>query len=83
MHYAQKNGLEVKEWMVDKAMENIAKNSGVSLSEFREQIMKQGIDYDLYRNEVKEDLFTREIQRRIVAERVKISTKEIDNFIRT
>ena len=82
LHYAERIGLELKEWMVDKSMENIAKNSGVSLSEFREKIMKQGIDYDLYRNEVKEDLFTREIQRRIVAERVKISTTEIDNFIK-
>ena len=82
LHYAERIGLELQEWMVDKAMENIAKNSGVSLSEFREKIMKQGIDYDLYRNEVKEDLFTREIQRRIVAERVKISTTEIDNFIK-
>ena len=82
LHYAERLGLELQEWMVDKAMENIAKNSGVSLSEFRDKIMKQGIDYDLYRNEVKEDLFTREIQRRIVAERVKISTTEIDNFIK-
>jgi len=82
LHYAERIGLELKEWMVDKSMENIAKNSGVSLSEFRDKIMKQGINYDLYRNEVKEDLFTREIQRRIIAERVKISTTEIDNFIK-
>ena len=82
LNYAERMGLELKEWMVDKSMENIAKNSGVSLSEFRDKIMKQGIDYDLFRSEVKENLFTREIQRRVVAERVKISTKEIDNFIK-
>ena len=82
LNYAERMGLELKEWMVDKSMENIAKNSGISLSEFRDKIMEEGVDYNLYRDEVKENLFTREIQRRVVAERVKISTKEIDNFIK-
>tara|TARA_B110000261_G_scaffold159689_1_gene198064 strand:- start:359 stop:1420 length:1062 start_codon:yes stop_codon:yes gene_type:complete len=63
-------------------MENIAKNSGTTLSEFRNKMIEQGIDYNLYRNEVKENLITREIQRRIVADRVKISKKEIDDFIK-
>jgi len=81
LNYAHKMGLMLKEWMVDKSMENIAKNSGVSLSEFRDKIIEQGVDYKLYRNEVKENLFTREIQRRVVADRVKISKKEIDDFI--
>ena len=81
LNYAQRMGLALKEWMVDEAMENIAKNSGVSLSDFRDQIIEQGLDYNLYRSEVKENLFTREIQRRIVADRVKISKKEIDDFI--
>ena len=81
LNYAEKMGLEFKEWMVDKSMENIAKNSGTTLSEFRNKMIEQGIDYNLYRNEVKENLITREIQRRIVADRVKISKKEIDDFI--
>ena len=79
--YAARMGLELKEWMVDKSMENIAKNSGVSLAEFREQMLENGVDYKLYRSQVKENLFTREIQRRIVADRVRISKKEIDDFV--
>ena len=79
--YAARMGLELKEWMVDKSMENIAKNSGVSLAEFRDQMLESGVDYKLYRSQVKENLFTREIQRRIVADRVRISKKEIDDFV--
>tara|TARA_B100000795_G_scaffold251275_1_gene220008 strand:+ start:2304 stop:3656 length:1353 start_codon:yes stop_codon:yes gene_type:complete len=81
LNYAEKMGLEFKEWMVDKSMENIAKNNGTTLSEFRNKMIEKGIDYNMYRNEVKENLITREIQRRIVADRVKISKKEIDDFI--
>ena len=82
INYAKNNGLEIKEWMIDKAMENIAERSGVTLSEFREKIISEGIDYKVYRNIMAEELITREVQRRIVSTKVKVSQKEIDDFIK-
>ena len=66
INYAKNNGLEIKEWMIDKAMENIAERSGVTLSEFREKIISEGIDYKVYRNIMAEELITREVLLRIV-----------------
>ena len=82
MHYAQNNGLVVKEWMVDKAMENMAQKSKVTLSEFREEMIQKGVDYNTYRNVIKQELATREVQRRIISERIKISKKEIEDFVK-
>ena len=82
MHYAKKNGLEVKEWMVDKAMENMAKKSKATLSEFREKMIQDGINYNTYRDVIKQELATREVQRRIISERIKISKKEIEDFLK-
>ncbi|MDB2461340.1 peptidylprolyl isomerase [Gammaproteobacteria bacterium] len=82
MNYAKKNGLEVKEWMVDKAMEDVAQKSEVTLSEFREKMIQNGINYNTYRNVIKQELVTREVQRRIVSERIKISKKEIEDFLK-
>ena len=82
MHYAQNNGLIVKEWMVDKAMENMAQKSKVTLSEFREEMIQKGVDYNTYRNVIKQELATREVQRRIISERIKISKKEIEDFVK-
>lgn len=82
MHYAQNNGLIVKEWMVDKAMENMAQKSKVTLSEFREEMIQKGVDYNTYRNVIKQELATREVQRRIISERIKISKKEIEDFLK-
>ncbi len=81
LQYAKRNGLEVKEWMIDKAMENMARKSEITLTEFREQIIKQGLDYKIYRSVMREDLITREVQRRIISQRVRISQKEIKEFI--
>ncbi len=82
INYAKNNGLEIEEWMIDKAMENIAERSGVTLSEFREKIILEGIDFKVYRNILAEELITREVQRRVVSTKVKVSQKEIDDFIK-
>ena len=42
IHYARQSGLEIEEWMVDKAMENMAQKSKVTLSEFREKMISDG-----------------------------------------
>ena len=81
IQFARKAGLEIKEWMIDKSMENMAKKANVSLTDFREKIIESGLDYSVYRENLKEELITREIQRRVISQRIKISEKEIDEFI--
>ena len=81
VNYSNRQGLEIQEWMIDKAMENLAQRSGLSLSEFRQDLINKRLDYNTYRNVIKEELITREIQRRVVAEKIKVSNKEIEEFI--
>ena len=70
LNYAKRFGLNIEEWMIDKAMEDMAKRSGVSLTEFREKIISQDVDYNMYRNLLKEDLIIREVKRGVVAKQV-------------
>ncbi len=81
IQFAKRYGMEVQEWMIDQAMEDIAQRSGLNLSSFRDELIKNNVDYKTYRNVLKEDLITREIQRRIISERIKITKKEINDFI--
>jgi peptidyl-prolyl cis-trans isomerase SurA len=74
--------VEVEEWMIDKAMEDMAKRSGITLTEFREEIISKGVNYNSYRNVLREDLITREVKRRVLSQKVKISKKEIEEFIK-
>ena len=39
------------------------------------KIIESGVDYSVYRENLKEDLITREIQRRVISQRIKISEK--------
>ena len=82
LNHGKKIGVEVEEWMIDKAMENMAKRSGITLTEFREEIISKGVNYNSYRNVLREDLITREVKRRVLSQKVKISKKEIEEFIK-
>ena len=81
IQFAKKNGMDVQEWMIDQAMEDIAQRSGLNLSAFRDELIKNNVDYKTYRNVLKEDLITREVQRRIISQRIKITKKEIKDFL--
>ena len=81
INYAKQTGMNIQEWMIDKAMEDMASKSGISLTDFREKIISQGVDYNVYRDLLKEDLIIREVKRRIVSQKVKVSKKEIQEFI--
>jgi peptidyl-prolyl cis-trans isomerase SurA len=82
LNHGKKIGVEVEEWMIDKAMENMAKRSGITLTEFREEIISKGVNYNSYRNVLREDLITREVKRRVLSQKVKVSKKEIEEFIK-
>jgi peptidyl-prolyl cis-trans isomerase SurA len=82
LNHGKKIGVEVEEWMIDKAMEDMAKRSGITLTEFREEIISKGVNYNSYRNVLREDLITREVKRRVLSQKVKISKKEIEEFIK-
>ena len=82
INYARRSGLEVKEWMIDNAMEDMAQKNKVTLSEYRESLINKGIDYNAYRDVIKEEIITRQVQRRVVSEKIKVSKKEIEDFIK-
>ena len=82
LNHGKKIGVEVEEWMIDKAMEDMAKRSGITLTEFREEIISKGVNYNSYRNVLREDLITREVKRRVLSQKVKVSKKEIEEFIK-
>ena len=59
----------------------MAQKSKVTLSELRDQMIENDVDYNTYRGVIKQELVTREVQRRIISEKIKISKKEIEDFI--
>ncbi len=78
---ARNMGLHINDQQLNDAIYNIAQRNGLSLNDFKSVIEENGESYSLVRENIRDDLIIREIQRRNVISNLKISEQEINNFI--
>ena len=78
---AKNIGLHINDQQLNDAITNIAQRNGLSLADFKLAIEESGKSYLEVRKDIRNDLIIREIQRRNVISNLKITEKEINNFI--
>jgi len=81
MQIAERNGLTIDDNTLNEELQTLAGESGVSLSEFREILEKEGYSYAVFRENIREKLLIQEVRRQMVANRIKVSDQEIDNLL--
>jgi len=81
MQIAERNGLTIDDNTLNEEIQNLAKESGVSLSEFREILEKEGYSYAVFRENIRDKLLIQEVRRQMVANQIKVSDQEIDNLL--
>ncbi|MEC7885931.1 MAG: peptidylprolyl isomerase [Pseudomonadota bacterium] len=81
LNFAKENNINLSTVALNNAMQNLAKRSGSSLEVFREKIIDEGLDYDLYRKQIQEDLIVQQVKRSVVAANVQASQQEIKDFL--
>ena len=80
---AKKMGLYIDDQQLNNAMSSIAKRNNLTLNEFRLSIEEQGESYLRIRENIRNDLIIKEVQRRNVIRNLSISEKEVNNFIKS
>ncbi len=79
---ADKFNITVDNETLNYAINNIAKRNDMTLTEFKTQLIKDGINYRDFRNAVREELIISRVQEREVKPRVVVTKQEVDNFLR-
>lgn len=80
LQYAKNAGLNVSDAEVDDAIANIASQNQISLQELRSRMKSDGLDYDRYRNSLREQMVLERVRAREVNARIQISDTELDTF---
>ncbi|WP_457564192.1 peptidyl-prolyl cis-trans isomerase [Caminibacter sp.] len=75
----KKRGIEIDDFDIDQAMENIANKNGMTLFEFK-RILKQRGEYKKFRNSLKQKLLKEKLFSQIVNSNLKISPIELKNY---
>ncbi len=78
---ANKDGVKVSDENVNKALEDIAKRNGMTLTQLPDALAKQGIDYPTYREEIRREIMLQMLRQRDVLQHISVTPREIEQFL--
>jgi peptidyl-prolyl cis-trans isomerase SurA len=77
----ERMGVQVSDAQLDETLTNMAKEEKLTLDQFRQNLVKDGTDYDKYREVVRTELISGEVRRNSVSRRIYVSPQDVANLI--
>jgi peptidyl-prolyl cis-trans isomerase SurA len=81
LQLAADSGLRVDELQLDRAVQRIVEANKTSLAEFRRALEADGVPFERFRANVREQILLTRLREREVDDRVQVSDNEIDIFL--
>jgi peptidyl-prolyl cis-trans isomerase SurA len=78
---AKRLGLTVDDTILTKAIANIAKNNNITLLELRQTLEADGIRFNLFREQLREDILINRLKQKEVINRIVITEQDVRNFL--
>jgi peptidyl-prolyl cis-trans isomerase SurA len=81
LQMAERMGIQISDPQLEQTIGNIAANQNASMEQLRIQLAAEGIAYDDYREDIREEIIMGEVRRANVRRRVYITPQEIDTLM--
>src|SRR3954447_12976746 len=81
LQLARETGLRIDELQIDRAVERIAQSNKMTLSDFRKALEADGVAFDAFRSDVRQQMVMTRLREREVDNRVQVSESEVDLFL--
>jgi peptidyl-prolyl cis-trans isomerase SurA len=81
VQHARETGLRVPDVEVDAALRRIADSNRMSMSDFRAALLKDGVAWGKFREDIRDEMTLSRLREREVDARIVISEGEIDNYL--
>ena len=81
LQMAKDTGLRADEVQLDRAIAKIAENNKMTLSTFRQTLEKDGLNFDRFREEIRNEIMVTRLREREVDDKIQVSDSEIDLYI--
>jgi len=78
---AERNGIRVDEATLNAAVQRIAEQNNLSLSQFRATLENEGFDYSTFRDNLRNEIILTRLHQRQAESRVNVSPQEIDEHL--
>ncbi|MBN8283095.1 peptidylprolyl isomerase [Zoogloea sp.] len=81
LQLAAETSLRIDDVTLDRAVGRIADNNRLSMTEFRKALERDGISWDRFREEVRNEMLLTRVREREVDGRIVVSDAEVSNFL--
>jgi peptidyl-prolyl cis-trans isomerase SurA len=78
MQRAERLGIQVSDEMLNGALSDVAQRNNISFADLPRELERQGVDYRVYRDEIRKQLTLQLLRQRDVIGRINISPRELD-----
>ena len=78
---AERVHIRVDDEMLNRTINNIAAQNNLSISGLRDALKTDGIDYAVFRENIRKEIIINQLQQRQVFNRITITKQEIDTFL--
>ena len=81
LQLAGESGIRIDELQLDRAIERIAEGNKLTLAAFRQALGRDGVPFERFREEVRQQIAMQRLREREVDERIEVSETEIDLYL--
>jgi peptidyl-prolyl cis-trans isomerase SurA len=81
LQQATQLGIQVDDINLNRMIDAMAKKNDLSLDELRTTLAEEGIDFADFRSQTRDELIIQELQKRMVADKVNVTSQEVRQFI--
>jgi len=81
LQLAKETGIRVDDLELDRTISRIAEGNKLSLTEFRQRLERDGVKFDKFREELRDEILISRLREREVNSKITVSDGEIDNFL--
>jgi len=81
LQLARDSGIRVDEIQLDRAVQRIAENNNLTLVAFRKALEADGVSFERFREEVREQILLSRLREREIDDRIQVSDSEIDLYL--
>jgi peptidyl-prolyl cis-trans isomerase SurA len=81
LQMAKKMGMRISNAQLEDALHNIAKGNNQTIEQLRQSVVVDGGNFSDYKEDVRTQILTSEVQRMQIRRRITISDQDIDNLI--
>ncbi|HSS63526.1 MAG TPA: SIMPL domain-containing protein [Gammaproteobacteria bacterium] len=80
---AERAGMRVEEETLNKAVEQVARQNNLDVSQFKQILERDGFDFARFREDIRNEILISRLQQRQVQNRITVTDRDIDNYVST